>query len=222
MAPDELELAVERHATSKLPDDDLLAIHHLRLPRRGPAVDRLGGAAAPDQPAERRRQRLDACWSKAAPRASRSRPPIPSARRVEVRDLFFATPARLKFLKSPRAETRPSRRMSSSVWPWPIPASAFTLADEQPLAALSCRPASGDDETARLERLSAMLGRDFAKASMPIDAEREGLPPDRPHRSADLQPGHLGAAISVRQWPAGARQAAQRRGARRLCRCAGP
>ena len=104
MDADELALAVQRHATSKLADDDLVRIATLGLPRRGAALDRRGGAAghhlAParraDTPRDPRRGRRGVARSR--------RPPAPPGTRVVVRDLFFATPARRKFLKHPRTE----------------------------------------------------------------------------------------------------------------------
>ena len=65
-------------------------------------------------------------------------------------------------------------------------------------------------------RLAAILGRDFADNALAIAAERDGVELDRPRRPADLQPRHRARPVSLRQRPAGARQAAGRRGARRL------
>ncbi len=103
MNPAELDLAVERHATSKLPDDDLLAIRTLgfrgeALPSIG-AVARLAIVSRPKNAAE--------AWSISVEGGAKHAP-VPAASppgtRVEVRDLFYATPARLKFLKGERAE----------------------------------------------------------------------------------------------------------------------
>src|SRR6516225_9266601 len=103
MTPDELALAVERHCTSKLPQDDLAQIAALGF--RGEALPSIGGVS---------RMRIVSRPSDAANaweitvEAGAKRPPAPAAHppgtRVEVRDLFFATPARLKFLKTPRTE----------------------------------------------------------------------------------------------------------------------
>ena len=105
MAPAELELAVERHATSKLPDDDLLAIHHLGF--RGEALPSIGSVARLTLTA-RARGAMDAfSLSTAAGSLDQARPAAfagDHGARVEVRDLFYATPARLKFMKSERAE----------------------------------------------------------------------------------------------------------------------
>src|SRR3954463_14248386 len=104
MSRDELTLAVERHCTSKLPDDELLAITMLgfrgeALPSIG-AVSRLRIVSRPPD--------AESAWEIAV-EAGVKHSPQPAAHppgtRVEVRDLFFATPARLKFLKEPRTES---------------------------------------------------------------------------------------------------------------------
>src|SRR5579862_6557020 len=103
MTPDELSLAVERHCTSKLPDDNLLEIAALGF--RGEALPSIGAVS---------RLRIvsrplgaDSAWVIRV-EAGDKHAPAPAAHppgtRVEVRDLFFATPARLKFMKTPRSE----------------------------------------------------------------------------------------------------------------------
>ncbi len=99
----DLSLCIERHATSKLPDDDLMAIHHLGF--RGEALPSIGAVAR--LRIDSRRADADTGWAIQVD-GGRVGSPEPSSRargtRVEVRDLFFATPARLKFLKTDRAE----------------------------------------------------------------------------------------------------------------------
>ena len=168
MSPDELSLAVERHCTSKLPDDDLLRICALgfrgeALPSIG-AVSRLRIVSRPQAAAN--------AWEIAV-EAGRKSPPIPAAAppgtRVEVRDLFFATPARLKFLKTPRTERELAvdmvRRLAMA---YPRIAFSVTGDDERMLLRL---PAVSD----RPARLAALLGRDFAQNSLAIAAERGGF-----------------------------------------------
>ena len=168
MSRDELALAIERHCTSKLPDDDLLAIDALgfrgeALPSIG-AVSRLRIVSRPKD--------ADSAWEIAV-EGGQMRPPVPAAHppgtRVEVRDLFFATPARLKFLKTPRSERDQAvdavRRLAMA-----YPAIAFTVTgdDERVLLRL---PAVESREA----RLAALLGRDFAENSVPVAAGREGF-----------------------------------------------
>jgi DNA mismatch repair protein MutL len=94
---------------------------------------------------------------------------------VELRDLFHATPARLKFLRSDRAEmqaiTDVVKRLAMAE-----PAIGFTLKDaEADRVASAPRPRQGDLFEALHTRLTTVLGRDFADNALPIDAEREGL-----------------------------------------------
>ena len=172
MTREELELAVQRHATSKLPDDDLVHIETLgfrgeALPSIG-AVSRLtltsraegaaeawtlsveGGTVAPIQPAAH-----------------------PKGTRIEVRDLFFATPARLKFLKAARTELSHAadviKRLAMA-----HPEVGFTLSDGN-RSVIKLNPAQGDLFAARLDRLGGVMGREFSDNAMLISAEREGI-----------------------------------------------
>ena len=97
----------------------------------------------------------------------------PAGTRVEVRDLFYATPARLKFLKSVRTE---SGRVTEVLQQLAMahPEIAFSLTDgERETLRLGAQP--GDLFDARLARLGAIMGRDFVDNALPILAEREGL-----------------------------------------------
>src|SRR6266436_4190424 len=93
----------------------------------------------------------------------------PPGTRVEVRDLFFATPARLKFLKTPRTERDLAvdmvRRLAMA-----YPAVAFTVTGDEERTLLRLPPSAE-----RRARLAALLGRDFAENSVEIDAERGGF-----------------------------------------------
>src|SRR5207253_3163000 len=108
MPHDDLALAVERHATSKLADDDLMAIRTLGF--RGEALPSIGAAAR--LAITTRAAGEPHAWSITVEGGVKS-PVKPGAlgegTRVEVRDLFYATPARLKFLKSDRAEAEAVR-----------------------------------------------------------------------------------------------------------------
>ena len=164
----ELALAVERHCTSKLPDDDLLDIRMLGF--RGEALPSIGAVSRlriVSRPAG-----ADAAWEIAV-EGGIKHAPVPAAHppgtRVEVRDVFFATPARLKFLKTARSERDQAvdtvRRLAMA-----CPEIAFTVIgdDERVLLRL---PAA----TSREMRLAALLGRDFAENSVSVMAERQGF-----------------------------------------------
>ena len=172
MTPEELTLAVERHATSKLPDDDLVNIATLgfrgeALPSIG-AVSRMSVTSRPAGAAEAARLTLEG--GKLGPVEPAAGP---QGTRIEVRDLFYATPARLKFLKSARAEQDQARDALQRL-AMAHPEVGFTLADEN-RRLLDLAPASGALFESRLNRLAAIMGRDFAENALAIEAEREGL-----------------------------------------------
>jgi DNA mismatch repair protein MutL len=170
---DELALAVERHATSKLPDDDLLNLRFLGF--RGEALPSIGAVSR--LTIVSRAAGADAAWSVAVEGGVKAAP-VPAARgagtRVEVRDLFFATPARLKFLKGDRAETAAAldavERLAMA-----HPAVGFTVWTDGERPIRHFPAATGDLFAGRLERLAAVLGRDFAANAVAVDAAREGM-----------------------------------------------
>src|SRR5215470_5504410 len=176
MSAAELGLAVERHCTSKLPTDDLSDIRTLGF--RGEALPSI--ASVSRFAITSRAAGADDAWTLEIEGGAKGEP-RPAAHaagtRVEVRDLFFATPARLKFLKEPRTEAShvadALRRLAMA-----HPAIAFRLeSGERTLIDLPAASASLLDKAdeARLARLSAIMGRDFADNALPIDANREGF-----------------------------------------------
>lgn len=172
MGPDDLVLAVERHATSKLPDDDLEHIRHMGF--RGEALPSIGSVARLTLTS--RQPGSDSAWRLLVDGGCKGMPEPaahPVGTRVEVRDLFFATPARLKFLKSPRTELMHAREILERL-AMAHPDVAFCLNDDA-RTVLRLPACGGDAETARLERLIAVLGKDFGPASLAILAEREGV-----------------------------------------------
>ena len=104
MSKDELLLATERHATSKLPDDNLFNINFLGF--RGEALPSI--ASVSRMSIISRQKNSDNAWKIDIEGGVKSTP-VPAAHsqgtRIEVRDLFYATPVRLKFLKSGASET---------------------------------------------------------------------------------------------------------------------
>ncbi len=172
MTPEELTLAVERHATSKLPDDDL--VHISTLGFRGEALPSIGAVArltVTSRPAA-----AEEAWALSVEGGKLGKPQPaahPKGTRVEVRDLFFATPARLKFLKTARTEVSHAQDTVNRL-AMAHPQVGFTLSDgERKLIGLA--PAEGELFEVRLKRLSALMGRDFADNALAIDAEREGI-----------------------------------------------
>src|SRR5215475_5099108 len=167
MSPDELRLAVERHCTSKLPDDDLTHIRTLGF--RGEALPSIASVSRftiTSRPAK-----ADSAFSLAIDGGAKGEPKPaahPPGTRVEVRDLFFATPARLKFLKEPRTESShvadTLRRLAMA-----HPDLSFRLESED--RTLLDLPMA----VSQLERLAAIMGREFADNALKIDANREGF-----------------------------------------------
>jgi len=176
MTREELALAVERHATSKLPDDDLVHIHSFGF--RGEALPSIGAVGRLAIASRARGE--GTAWQIAVDGGVKS-PAEPAARgdgtRVELRDLFYAVPARLKFLKSPRSESNAAQEIVERL-AMAHPDVAFTLRDEERLALRL--PAIGadllqDPAAATLERLGAIMGRDFADNAARLDAMRESV-----------------------------------------------
>ncbi len=172
MGPDELSLAVERHATSKLPSDDLLDIRHLGF--RGEALPSIGAVSRLTLTS--RPRGADSAWSLTVD-AGRKGAPQPAAlalgTRVEVRDLFAAVPARLKFLKTARTELDHIQETVERL-AMAHPTVGFSLADDQ-RSVLRLAAATGDEAQARLTRLGALMGRDFQDNAVPVDAARAGV-----------------------------------------------
>src|SRR4051812_22544865 len=168
----ELDLAVERHCTSKLPGDDVLDIKWLGF--RGEALPSIGAVSRlriVSRPAGTNRG-ADSAWEIAV-EGGVKRAPVPAAHppgtRVEVRDLFFATPARLKFLKTTRSERDYAldavRRLAMA-----CPQTGFTVIGDDERVLLRLPPS-----LSREDRLAALLGRDFAENSVPVAASRDGF-----------------------------------------------
>ncbi|HEX4183257.1 MAG TPA: DNA mismatch repair endonuclease MutL [Caulobacteraceae bacterium] len=178
LSAEELPMALERHATSKLsPGEDgawdLLRIATLGF--RGEALPSIGSVARLTLTARARGAEaahgLDV--EGGAMGAVRPAPfPGPNGARVEVRDLFYATPARLKFMKSARAESmaiaEEVRRQAMA-----HEAVGFSLdLDGRRVLRLSPEFAGAEG---RLKRLAAILGREFEENALLIDQTRDGV-----------------------------------------------
>ena len=167
----DLALSVERHATSKIPDGDLTAI--LTFGFRGEALPSIASVSrleirtrAAGAPTGLKLVVEDGIKSVIEPSAA------PLGARVEARDLFAATPARLKFLKSDRSEAAAAadavRRLAMAA---PHARFSFTTDIGSPFD----WPAAGEGEAGFAERLRQALGDDFASNSIGLDARRDGV-----------------------------------------------
>ncbi|MGJ7040688.1 DNA mismatch repair protein MutL [Shinella sp. BE166] len=167
MAPAELELAIRRHCTSKL-ETDLLDIRTLGF--RGEALPSIGSVAKLSLLSRTAEAGEGAEISVTGGKVQPVRPAAANRGTVvEVRDLFFATPARLKFLKSEKAEASAIsdvvRRMAIA-----FPQVRFVLSGSDRTTLEF--PATGTD---RLARIAQVLGRDFRDNAIEIDAAREDV-----------------------------------------------
>ncbi|MGU3574612.1 DNA mismatch repair endonuclease MutL [Brucellaceae bacterium C25G] len=166
----ELSLAISRHCTSKLDND----VHDIRaLGFRGEALPSIGSVARLSLKSRVRTADSGFEINVEGGHVQSTRPAALNVGTIaEVRDLFFATPARLKFMKTDRAEasaiTEVIKRIAIA-----FPHIRFSLAgtDRTSLEL----PATGTGSQAVLERISQILGKEFADNALPIDAERDGV-----------------------------------------------
>jgi len=167
----DLALAVERHATSKLDDEDLLRIRTLGF--RGEALPSIGAVAR--LTITTRHAAEPHAWALTVDAGVKSEI-VPAAltigTRVEVADLFYATPARLKFLKTDRTEAEAIRETVRRL-AMARPEIAFTLAGEEraPVTWAAALPGA----PGRLTRLGDILGPEFRANAIAVAAEREGV-----------------------------------------------
>ncbi len=166
----DLPFAVMRHATSKLPDDDLLCINTLGF--RGEALASIGAVSRLEIVSKR--HDASQAWSLEieADKASNIKPAsLENGTRISVRDLFFATPARLKFLRSARAEVQAVvsevKRLAMA-----FPNVGFKLSDNDKVK-LNYSAVNLPQEDALAMRLDQIFGSDFEVNSFKINGARE-------------------------------------------------
>ena len=172
MSKQDLVLAVERHATSKLPNDNLDSISTLGF--RGEALPSIGAVSRLS--IKTRSKNMDTGWSinvtggdiEAATPSS-----LKMGTQVEIRDLFYATPARLKFLKTDRTETGRTIEVIRRI-AMVNPNISFTLNDGN-RTNIRFNEVRGNLPNIKLSRIGEVLGRDFEENSLLIEAEREGF-----------------------------------------------
>ena len=172
MSKQDLVLAVERHATSKLPTDNLDNISTLGF--RGEALPSIGAVSR--LTIKTRSKDMDTGWSINVTGGD-IEGVVPSSLKigtqVEIRDLFYATPARLKFLKTDRTETGRTIEVIRRI-AMVNPNISFTLNDGT-RTNIRFNGAQGNLPNIQLSRIGEVLGRDFEENSLLIEAEREGF-----------------------------------------------
>lgn len=172
MLPEELSLAVERHATSKLPDDDLFNINFLGF--RGEALPSV--ASVSRLSITSRPRGADSAF-KIEVNGGQKSEVKPAAgnfgTRIEVRDLFYATPARLKFLKSNVSEVAQCVDIVQKI-AISNPCIAFTLYDENKRK-IFFDASPKDAPNATMHRIESVMGKDFAQNSLQLDEKRDNI-----------------------------------------------
>lgn len=175
MTAADLPLALSRHATSKIDGSDLLNIRSFGF--RGEALPSLGAVGRLTLTSRAAGQ--DA--AQITCHGSRLSPVKPAALTrgtvVELRDLFHATPARLKFLRTDRAEAQAIHEVVKRL-AMAEPSVGFTLSEitpDGPRTLLRLDPEQGDLFDALHRRLTRLIGADFTANALRIEAERDGL-----------------------------------------------
>ena len=171
MPPDDLVLAVDRHATSKLSEEDLFDIRTLGF--RGEALPSIGSIAL--LTIQSRRRGAADTFALSVDRGAKGAVKPAAGNNgtcVEVRDLFSSVPARLKFLKSERAENQATSEVIKRL-AMAHPQVGLTLTTGERTGLRYPREAEGD--AGLLQRLGRIMGRDFMDDAVPVAATRDKL-----------------------------------------------
>lgn len=170
MSAEDLELSIERHATSKLKSDDLLDIDTLGF--RGEALPSIGSVARLSIATRQKDSDTGYVISVEGGDISIVKPAgLDFGTRLEVRNLFYKTPARLKFMKSERSENNAIidvvKRLAMV-----NPHTRFRLvAGEKEVFDLRAQKDTDDG----LGRLRDIMGEDFSQNAVVVDHVREGV-----------------------------------------------
>lgn len=169
MSADDLTIAIERHATSKLPDDELLTIEHFGF--RGEALPSIG--AVSEMSISSRQQNAEN-GHMVQVSGGKIKPIMPAACNkgtlIKVENIFFATPARLKFMKSERAENMAVMDVVKRfAMAHPFVSFSVQTSSGKPLRYVA---EHGNQEAALKKRLGTIMGPDFRDNALWLDATR--------------------------------------------------
>ena len=170
ISPEELTLAVERHATSKLPDNDLFNINFLGF--RGEALPSIASVAK--MTISSRQKGSDSGWQISVNGGDKGEvkpAAVALGTKIEVRDLFYTTPARLKFMKSDSSETAQCVDMLQRIALANPQISFYLESDGKKKVALNA--CQGELFDCRQRRVADVLGGEFAENSVGIDAHND-------------------------------------------------
>ncbi|HQS83415.1 MAG: DNA mismatch repair protein MutL [Alphaproteobacteria bacterium 16-39-46] len=175
MTPEELNLAVERHTTSKLSDEDLWNINTFGF--RGEALPSIGAISR--LLISSRVSNQDMGWKLKVEGGLKSEvEPLPHSQgtRVEIRDLFFATPARLKFLKTDATETAHALEIITRI-AMAHPHVSFSMKEDDrdllTVSGVSEALFSGEDQF--FQRIRDIMGKEFSENALPLSMDRNGI-----------------------------------------------
>lgn len=176
ITPLDLPLALSRHATSKIDGSDLLDIHTFGF--RGEALPSLGAVARLTITSRMQGAEAGMISVSGGPVGPVKPAALSAGTIVELRDLFYATPARLKFMRSDRAETQAINDVIKRL-AMAEPFVGFILRDVsaggEGRVTFRAEAETGDMFSALHGRLGRILGAEFAENALQIDASREGL-----------------------------------------------
>ncbi len=175
MGPEDLPLALARHATSKIDGSDLLNIRSFGF--RGEALPSLGAVGRLTITSRAEGEAAHEIGVTGGEISAVKPAALSGGTVVELRDLFYATPARLKFLRTDRAEMQAiSDVVKRLAMAEPgVGVTLRDLTDGAPRVTFRADAETGDLFDALAGRLSTVMGRDFVENAVPVEAEREGL-----------------------------------------------
>lgn len=177
MAKEELVLALERHATSKLPDEDLFNIHTLGF--RGEALPSIGSISRMTIASRKKSDDglpAKEAWSVHIEGGDMAAPmptALPEGTRIDVQDIFFATPARLKFLKTEQTELQYTLDITQRL-AMAYPHIQFILKNGAKVMLQTEAPSRQEETDDRKQRLEEVLGKTFIDNAIPVHGESAG------------------------------------------------
>lgn len=173
MMQDDLRLCVERHATSKLKDDDLFDIRFMGF--RGEALPSIGAVSRLNITSKHAAE--NNAWSISVEGGEKGEL-MPASRAqgtvVEVRDLFFATPARLKFLKTDRTELSHAQEILERI-AMAHPHIYFTLQSESKTLLKTPAVLDAAKNDPSLARIAHICSKEFEANALEVSAQRDGV-----------------------------------------------
>lgn len=170
ISPEELPLAAERHATSKLPDNDLFNINFLGF--RGEALPSIASVAK--MTISSRQKGADSGWQISVNGGDKGEvkpAAVTYGTKIEVRDLFYTTPARLKFMKSDSSEAAQCVDMLQRIALANPQISFYLESDGKKKVALNA--CQGELFDRRQRRVADVMGGEFEENSVAIDAHND-------------------------------------------------